>query len=107
MEPSVEAFMGVLSWLFRGNSNGAMQIDRPARTFQKPSDVVTDPRLSLEEKKKALNTWEQDARQLMTASNEGMPGCREGLDPDDHHLMGEVVRAKEALGEKPKHKPAQ
>jgi hypothetical protein len=43
----------------------------------------------------------------MTASNEGMPGPLEGLDPDDHHRMGEVVRAKEAIGEKPKHKPAQ
>jgi hypothetical protein len=103
----MEAFMGVLSWLFRRNSKGATQIDHPARTFQRPSDLVADSRLSLDEKKKALNTWEQDARQLMTASNEGMPGREEGLDPDDHHWMGEVVRAKGALGEKPEHKPAQ
>jgi hypothetical protein len=42
----------------------------------------------------------------MTASNEGMPGPDEGLDPDDHHQMGQVVRAKEKIGEKPNHKPS-
>ena len=96
-----------LSRLFRGHSveNGAT-IDNPATIFENPSDVLDDSKLSHEEKKKALNAWEQDARQLMTASNEGMPGREEGLDPDDHHRMAEVVRAKEAIGEKPKHKPA-
>jgi hypothetical protein len=98
--------MGMLSWLFGGDPKFVAQIDNPATTFEKPSDVVVDSKLSQDEKKKALNTWEQDARQLMTASNEGMPGPEEGLDPDDHHRMAEVVRAKETLGEKPKHKPA-
>jgi hypothetical protein len=50
-----------------------------------------------------LNTWEQDARQMMTASNEGMEGDEEGLD----ERLGEVVRAKEKIGAKPKHKPSQ
>ena len=99
--------MSVLSWLFRRNPKGTVQIDHPAAAFGKPSDVVADSRLSYDEKKKALNTWEQDARQLMVASNEGMPGRDEGLDPDDDHRMGEVIRAKEALGEKPEYKPAQ
>jgi hypothetical protein len=42
----------------------------------------------------------------MTASNEGMLGREEGLDPDDHRQMGQVVRAKEEIGEKPKNKLA-
>ena len=67
---------------------------------------MKDSKLSNEEKREALNAWEQDARQLVTASNEGMPGRQEGLDPDDHHRLSEVIRAKEAIGEKPKHKPA-
>jgi hypothetical protein len=62
--------------------------------------------LSLNEKKKALNTWEQDARQLLTASNEGMTGSEEGAQPDDHNRLGEVVRAKDKIGEKPGDKPA-
>jgi hypothetical protein len=55
---------------------------------------------------RALNIWEQDARQLLTASNEGMPGSEEGTDPNDHHRLGELVRAKDKLGEKPALKTA-
>ena len=83
------------------------KVDKPASKFETPSDVVKDKALSHEEKKKALNTWEQDARQMMTASNEGMTGCDEGLAKDDPHQFGQVVRAKDKLGEKPKHKPSQ
>jgi len=34
----------------------------------------------------------------MTASNEGMPGPHEGLEPDDHHRMADVVRCKARAG---------
>jgi hypothetical protein len=78
-----------------------------SRHTEKSDDVVTDQRLSPEEKKKALDTWEQDAHQLLTASNEEMPGSDEGVAPEDTHRLGEVVRAKVKLGDKPKHKPAQ
>jgi hypothetical protein len=43
-------------------------------------------KLPLDEKQKALNTWEQDARQLLTASSEGMTGGEEGTQPDDHTM---------------------
>ena len=82
------------------------KVETPATHFDKPEDVVQDKTLSTEEKKKALSTWEQDARQLLTASNEGMPGSDEGLQSDYHNRLGEVVRAKEKIGEKPKHKPS-
>lgn len=78
----------------------------PAGAYDKPHDIVKDKALSHEEKKDKLNTWEQDARQLMTASNEGMPGPEEGLELHDHHRLGEVVRAKDNIGEKPNHKPS-
>jgi hypothetical protein len=98
---------GLFSWLFGEHSkDNVAEVNNPATVFEKPSDVVNDSKLSNEEKRKALDAWEQDARQLMTASNEGMPGREEGLDPIDHHRMAEVVRAKETIGEKPKPKPA-
>jgi len=50
----------------------AQKIHNPQAEFDKPSDVVKDSELSLNEKKKALKNLEQDAHQLMTASNEGM-----------------------------------
>ena len=82
------------------------KVENPATHFDKPQDIVQDKNLSMEEKKKALSTWEQDARQVLTASNEGMHRSEEGAQPDDHHRLGEVVRAKDTMGEKPKHKPS-
>jgi hypothetical protein len=98
--------MGWLSWWFGENPKDVAHIDNPAAVFDTPSDVVHDTSLSPQEKNAALDTWEQDARQLMTASNEGMPGPEEGLERDDHHRMADVLRAKRALGAKPQQKPA-
>jgi hypothetical protein len=71
----------------------------PATRFKKPDDIVKDGELSQREKREALNTWEQDARQLMTAINEGMAGAKEGLTLKDHHRLGEVLRAKDNIGD--------
>jgi hypothetical protein len=90
------------------------KIVNPEVHFDKPKDVVQDEALSHQEKKKALNTWEQDERQLLTASNEGMPGSDEGQRKKDEgqrkkeaNRLAEVVQAKDQIGEKPKHKPSQ
>ena len=80
------------------------KVEHPEANFDKPKEIVQDKSLSQDEKKKALNTWEQDERQLLTASNEGMPGSEEGLQPKDDNRLGEVVRTKEKIGEKSNHK---
>jgi hypothetical protein len=59
--------------------------------------LIRDPELSSEEKKKALDVWEQDARQMLTASDEGMPGSEEGVSKSDHAQLGQVERAKNKL----------
>jgi hypothetical protein len=87
-------------------SKAKNKVDHPEAQFDKPKEVVQDKSLSRHEQKKALNTWEQDERQLLTASNEGMPGREEGLESDDGNRLDEVVRTKEKIGEKPKHKPS-
>jgi hypothetical protein len=69
------------------------KLEKPANHYKSPDDIVKDKDLSPAEKKQALNTWEQDARQMLTASNEGMEGDQEGLDRRDSHRLGEVVRA--------------
>ncbi|HLQ90606.1 MAG TPA: hypothetical protein VK148_11275 [Xanthobacteraceae bacterium] len=79
----------------------AKKIEQPENHYQSPTEVAKDETLTKEEKKSALNTWEQDARQLLIASNEGMP-MPEGLD----HRLGEVKRAKEKIDGPRKHKPA-
>jgi hypothetical protein len=82
------------------------RVDNPQTHYDKPADIAADKKLSPDEKSKALSNWEQDARQLLAASNEGMAGSAEGLEPDDHHRLGEVIRAKAEIGENPKLKPS-
>jgi hypothetical protein len=82
------------------------KVENPKANFDKPKEIVQDKALSHDEKKKALNTWEQDERQLLTASNEGMPGSEEGRQSEDDNRLGEVVGTKEKIGEKPNHKPS-
>ena len=82
------------------------KIVKPEAHFDKPQDVIQDDALSHQEKKKALNTWEQDERQLLTASNEGMLGSDEGQRKKEANRLDEVVQAKDQIGEKPKHKPS-
>jgi hypothetical protein len=65
------------------------KIERTESQYESPADVANDETRSSEEMSKALNTWEQDARQLMTASNEGMAGSDEGLAPDDDARLWE------------------
>lgn len=83
------------------------KVENPSSTFDKPIDVVKAPDLTPDEKKKALNTWEQDARQLLIASNEGMPEPEEGVEKEDTHQFDEVISAKDAIGQKPKQKRSQ
>jgi osmotically inducible protein OsmC len=59
--------------------------------FATPVQVVTNPALSTQAKVEKLQELEQDARQLATASAEGM----QGGEPTNLH---EVLDAKEALG---------
>ena len=87
-------------------ADGTSKLDKPQAHFEKAGDVAADSDLSRGEKEKALETWEQDARQLLTASNEGMPGKDEGISPEDAPRLGEVTRAKADIGAKPRPKSA-
>jgi hypothetical protein len=44
------------------------KFENPKAQFDKPKEIVQDKALSHHEKKNALNTWEQDEQQLLTAS---------------------------------------
>ena len=43
----------------------------------------------------------------MTASSEGMTGPEEGIEPQDHNRLGEVVRAKNKINQDLAHKTSQ
>jgi hypothetical protein len=80
------------------------KIEHPQAHYETPDDLIEDQDLSPEEKTKALNVWEQDALQLLMASNEGMPGTEEGVSQRDHDRLGQVERAGDKMGDKPKRK---
>ncbi len=73
------------------------KIEHPQSHYATPDELIDDHALSREEKLDALRIWEQDARQMLTASNEGMPGSEEGIDPSNHHMLGQVERARDKL----------
>jgi hypothetical protein len=80
------------------------KIEHPQAHYATPDELIEDQDITLEEKLAALTIWQQDARQLLTASNEGMPGSDEGADPSNHHMLGQVERAKDRLQAKLKPK---
>jgi hypothetical protein len=79
----------------------ADKIEHPQSHYATPDELIDDRALSRDEKIKALKIWEQDARQMLTASGEGMPGSEEGIDPDNHNMLGQVERARGKLDTAP------
>jgi hypothetical protein len=74
-------------------------LENPASHFDSPSQILTANRLSDEQKKQALDAWEEDARRLSVATEEGMSG-------GESSRMDEVSEAKVELGIKDERKPA-
>jgi hypothetical protein len=81
----------------RAASSKIDKIEHPQLHYATPDQLIEDRDLSREEKLDALKIWEQDARQMLTASSEGMPGSEEGIDPSNHNMLGQVERAKDKL----------
>jgi len=74
----------------------ADKIEHPQSLYAKPDELIEDcafPR----RQNNALKIWEQDARQMLTTSGEGMPGSEEGINPSDHSMLGQVERARDKL----------
>ena len=71
------------------------KIEKPHAHFGSSHQVVTDPLLSKQEKDKVLQTLEQDAQLLSTASDEGMTG---GEETDLHDVLNaqEVMKGRTA-----------
>jgi hypothetical protein len=64
--------------------------EKPHEHFDDPRQVVADPALSKQDKLEALETLEQDARLLATATEEGMTG-------GEQSNLRDVLSAKKAL----------
>ena len=51
----------------------------PATVYQAPVDVLNDKSLNDQQRFQVLRSWEQDARELEVAREEGMTGGEESL----------------------------
>ena len=60
--------------------------EHPAESFGSPNEIGSATNLSVERKIKLLREWEQDLRQQMTAS-------REGMEPPEPNPVPELLRA--------------
>lgn len=66
------------------------KVQHPLAHFENPAEVVVDSVLTKGEKVRALETMEQDARQMAVAAGEGMVG-------GERARLGDVLAAKDAL----------
>lgn len=73
------------------SSNFEAALQDPAKCFETPQHVLDDPQLTAGQKRKLLEQWEQDARLLAVAEDEGMGGGEESM-------LHRVKRAIEAIG---------
>jgi hypothetical protein len=64
--------------------------EKPREHFDDPQQVVADPALSKQDKLEALETLEQDARLLATATEEGMTG-------GEQRNLRDILSAKKAF----------
>jgi len=58
----------------------------PADWFASPMDVVKDPQLARDDKKRILESWARDAELLSQAEAENMPGRGERTRLQEVHL---------------------
>lgn len=76
----------------KASSDFETALQNPARFFETPQHVLDDPNLTVTQKRKLLKQWEQDARLLSVAEEEGMAGGEE-------NMLHRVKRAMEAIGD--------
>lgn len=74
----------------------------PSSAFDKPDNVVTSKDLHPDEKAKALQEWELDARLMDVAIDEGMSNGAERSDKvASKTLLPEIKKAQQDLGAEP------
>jgi hypothetical protein len=76
------------------------KVQKPSTHYDEPHEVVADSSLSKAQKVEALNTLEQDARQLAEASSEGMSGGERNK-LHDVLIAEDVVASPPVAGDRP------
>lgn len=75
------------------SSYAKMRISNPARYFETPDGVLSDNKLSRDDKVKVLRSMALDADQMVETTSEGMAGANLAYDADD--LQSALIRLEE------------
>lgn len=70
--------------------NAKIDLIEPARCFATPHEVVVNDELTPKQKEKALSNWEEDARRLSVAEEEGMTGGEKSRLDEVKEAQGEL-----------------
>jgi hypothetical protein len=71
-------------------------ISDPTRAYATPMDVVNDEDLSLDEKRKILESWKHDGQLLSTAQGENMAGGERSQLQDVSLALTELERLSDS-----------
>jgi hypothetical protein len=71
-------------------------VSNPQRHFDHPSDVLSEPTLTMEEKRRILESWKQDAQRLAESTAENMSGGEESDLRDVSKVLVELNAIEEA-----------
>lgn len=71
-------------------------ISDPTRAYATPMDVVHDEDLSVEEKRRILESWKRDAQLLSTAQDENMAGGERSPLQDVSLALSELERLSDS-----------
>jgi hypothetical protein len=74
-------------------------IENPSSRYASPAELVNDSTLTLEEKREALKIWEENARELAVAEEEGMSG-------GEPSRLAEIADAQSKLPSRGERKPS-
>jgi len=66
----------------------------PTKVFNAPMDVIRTPGLTDDEKRAILESWEQEARLLQTATGENMAGGEESRIEDVRKAIDTLEKPK-------------
>lgn len=77
-------------------------MENPSRQFANPAEVLKSEALTAEEKLAVLKSWENEAHQLQTATEENMYGGEQSGIEDVRDAIDELAKS---MGLKEQHKP--
>lgn len=73
----------------------------PSRFFENPAAILADDAMTIEQKRRFLEAWEQDLKDRQRAAQEGMVPDGPAAGDNDAAMLKHVISALDRLGDMP------